>query len=151
LKEISLAIYGGFSTAHQVQDHVARISLYPASFRLLRAEALAESALRASSFKSQSYGTFELSNMEYDFASYLSKFDPSERYSIERLTGGLVNITVRATKEDVNPEALHRERFTGRKSVILKYAPPYVAAVGESAPFSQQRQVSSLPICSSSD
>jgi hypothetical protein len=77
--------------------------------------------------------------MEYDFANYLQTADPGQRYLIEKLSGGYINLTVRATKESSNLE--HRSRF-GHESIILKYAPPYIASIGESAPFSQSRQVS---------
>jgi hypothetical protein len=69
------------------------------------------------------------------FESFLSKIDPSQKYEFQFLTGGLVNLTVRATK--VSPSG---GIFPERKTLILKYAPPFIAALGESAPFSQDRQ-----------
>jgi hypothetical protein len=74
--------------------------------------------------------------MLFDFKSFLSKIDPSQKYEFQSLTGGLVNLTVRATK--VSPFG---GIFPKRNTLILKYAPPFVAALGESAPFSQDRQV----------
>ena len=74
--------------------------------------------------------------MLFDFEAFLSKIDPSQKYEFQSLTGGLVNLTVRATK--VSPSG---GIFPKHKTLILKYAPPFVVALGESAPFSQDRQV----------
>lgn len=78
--------------------------------------------------------------MLFDFASYLLRLDPSQSYTVTQLTGGVVNITVRAIKSP----ATHANagRFPDHRTIILKYAPPYIAGVGETAPFSQIRQVS---------
>lgn len=77
--------------------------------------------------------------MLFDFSSYLSKIDPSQSYTIQKLTGGVVNLTVRAIKK---PSRTSDEgRFPGHRTLILKYAPPFVAEVGEKAPFSTFRQV----------
>ena len=77
--------------------------------------------------------------MLFDFCSYLLKLDPSQSYSVKQLTGGLVNVTVRAVK--CAGSSADDGRFPDHKSIVLKYAPPFVAAVGETAPFSQHRQV----------
>jgi hypothetical protein len=77
------------------------------------------------------------SAMLFDFEPFLSAIDPLQRYEIQPLTGGLVNVTVRATKVSGHSSGL----FPAHGSLILKYAPPFVAAIGESAPFSQDRQV----------
>lgn len=75
--------------------------------------------------------------MLFDFEPFLSKIDPSQKYELQTLTGGLVNVTVRASK--VLPSG--GGFFPKHGTLILKYAPPFVAALGESAPFSQDRQV----------
>ncbi len=74
--------------------------------------------------------------MLYDFDTFLSKIDPSQNYELQPLTGGLVNVTVRATKVSGKSGGL----FPEHGSLVLKYAPPFVAALGDSAPFSQDRQ-----------
>lgn len=75
--------------------------------------------------------------MLFDFEPFLSKIDPSQKYEFQILTGGLVNLTVRATKVTASGGG----HFPKHGTLILKYAPPFVAALGESAPFSQDRQV----------
>lgn len=64
------------------------------------------------------------------FGRAMQSFGPEGTYTVIRLSGGLINETVRA--------------FCHHESFILKYAPPYIAAVGPSAPFGQERQVCSL-------
>ena len=83
----------------------------------------------------------------FDFSAYLAKLDPLTDYKIETLTGGLINLTVRAIRvghrgadSDTIPERDHGP-FHGHDSLILKYAPPFVAAVGDTAPLSPFRQV----------
>ena len=78
--------------------------------------------------------------MPFDFESYLLKLDPGRSYEIRRLTGGLINETVRAVKQP----SLGAEEgtFPSHGSLVLKYAPPFVAALGECVPLSQARQVS---------
>jgi hypothetical protein len=99
--------------------------------------------------------------MDFDFAAYLAKLDPTYEYQTKKLAGGVVNVTVRATKvawasgsakplisdRDENPkmgdglfEPGHG-RFPDQKTLILKHAPPFIAGVGEHAPMSQERQV----------
>ncbi|PMD30381.1 hypothetical protein L207DRAFT_641646 [Hyaloscypha variabilis F] len=79
--------------------------------------------------------------MLFDFEPFLSKIDPFQKYEFQTLTGGLVNLTVRATK--VSPSG---GIFPKQNTLILKYAPPFVAVLGESAPFSQDRQlIEALP------
>lgn len=77
--------------------------------------------------------------MLFDFASFLLKLDPSQSYTIKQLTGGVVNVTVRAVKSQATKASAGR--FPEHGTMILKYAPPYIAGLGESAPFSQARQV----------
>jgi hypothetical protein len=77
--------------------------------------------------------------MAFDFSAYLTRIDPSQSYNVNKLQGGVVNFTVRASKE--GPQDTSEGRFPEAESLILKQAPPYVAGVGESAPFSQFRQV----------
>jgi hypothetical protein len=77
--------------------------------------------------------------MTFNFSTYLSKIDPTQTYAIEQLTGGVVNLTVRATKK--TSTASSQGLLPLNASLILKQAPPYVAGVGESAPMSQFRQV----------
>ena len=75
--------------------------------------------------------------MPFDFSSFLHKLDPSTEYEFQSLSGGLVNLTQRATKTS----PLGAGKFPAQASLILKYAPPFIAALGEEAPFSQKRQV----------
>jgi hypothetical protein len=87
--------------------------------------------------------------MLFDFVSYLHRLDPSQSWSVQSLPGGLVNFTVRAIKS--RPASGSRTenksngsgpwRFAEHDSLILKYAPPYIAALGEGAPFDRLRQV----------
>lgn len=62
------------------------------------------------------------------------------KWEIKKLSGGLVNVTVRV--------ALRRDGAElGRdpRSVVIKYAPPFVAETGEDAPFGTFRQVRYRP------
>ncbi|MCJ1429514.1 hypothetical protein MMC29_007429 [Sticta canariensis] len=56
--------------------------------------------------------------MLFDFASYLLRLDPSQSYTVTQLTGGVVNITVRAIKSP----ATHANagRFPDHRTIILK-------------------------------
>jgi hypothetical protein len=77
--------------------------------------------------------------MPFDFISYLARIDPTQSYNVQQLTGGLVNLTVRASRaSDCDASS---SRFSAYSSFILKYAPPYVASIGPDAPFSTFRQV----------
>ncbi|DAA79707.1 TPA_exp: Uncharacterized protein A8136_0480 [Trichophyton benhamiae CBS 112371] len=82
--------------------------------------------------------------MSFDFDSYFMQLDPLNSWTVKRLTGGLVNLTVRATKNKYagreNETASQPGQLEGCQSLILKYAPPFVASVGEAAPFDQIRQ-----------
>ena len=75
----------------------------------------------------------------YDFADFLSRIDPFQSYSIQKVTGGVVNFTARASKSPANPG--EEGRFRDHKSIILKQAPPYIAGIGPEAEISQDRQV----------
>ena len=56
------------------------------------------------------------------------------KWEVAKLSGRSINVTVRVTP--------HRgENESERKSVVVRYAPPFVAAVGEDAPFGTFRQV----------
>jgi hypothetical protein len=78
----------------------------------------------------------------FDFKNYLSNIDPANKYTVNLLSGGRVNLTVRAVK--TAPYKAGAGRFPGHESIVLKYAPPYIAKDGEGAPFSQFRQVSAF-------
>lgn len=58
----------------------------------------------------------------------------SKDYEVVELTGGLVNVTVRVITRKGNSE----------RTVILKYAPPFIAASLEKIPFGEFRQVRSI-------
>ena len=76
----------------------------------------------------------------FDFQAYLASLCPREHFSISVLTGGLTNLTVRATRTSPAPGT----SFAGIRDVhsfVLKYAPGYIAWIGDSFPFSQFRQV----------
>ncbi|KXX78558.1 hypothetical protein MMYC01_204521 [Madurella mycetomatis] len=77
--------------------------------------------------------------MEFNFQAYLSLLYPSTTYHISPLTGGLVNFTVRARRANAGSSSPSLPN-SPQTSLILKYAPPYIAAVGASAPFPQARQ-----------
>ncbi|KAF3484094.1 uncharacterized protein GIQ15_03418 [Arthroderma uncinatum] len=82
--------------------------------------------------------------MSLDFDSYFRKLDPQNTWIVKRLTGGLVNVTVRAVRDDANKQNTAADKpgpFGKHQSLILKYAPPFVASVGEGAPFDQIRQI----------
>ena len=92
--------------------------------------------------------------MDFDFHGYLRTLDPAYLYQIDHLTGGVVNVTVRASKTalahalDAVEEStgtanldLSHGKFPGHRALILKYAPPYIAGIGEGAPITQTRQV----------
>ena len=71
----------------------------------------------------------------FDPAAYLRQLDPEVSYDCTFLTGGIVNVTARAVKTEPGTG-----RFPKHQSVVLKYAPPYVAGEGEKAPLTQYRQ-----------
>ena len=58
------------------------------------------------------------------------------KWGVTRLSGGLVNVTVRAHARCGDCKS--------RSSVIIKYAPDFVAAIGEDAPFGTFRQVGTI-------
>jgi hypothetical protein len=84
------------------------------------------------------YSMTPRSMMLFDATGYLGRIDPTQSYTIDVLTGGIMNITLRATKTTT----LGGGRFPDQPSVILKYAPPFVAAVGERLAMTTFRQVS---------
>lgn len=75
--------------------------------------------------------------MAFDGLAYLSEHDPAARYEVYQLSGGVINATFRATKLSGQPDA---GRYAGHDSIILKHAPPYLAAIGPSVPFDVRRQ-----------
>lgn len=75
--------------------------------------------------------------MAPDFQVFLKRLDPSVEYDFRPISGGLVNITQRAKKTSASGTG----RFPVHSSLILKHASPFIAALGEGAPFSQKRQV----------
>ncbi|KDN37786.1 hypothetical protein RSAG8_09941, partial [Rhizoctonia solani AG-8 WAC10335] len=77
--------------------------------------------------------------LTYDFTPALTTLDPYHQYLTSPLSGGMVNLTVRVNISDTTEE--HTCPFGGARSVVAKYAPGFVASVGESAPLSQYRQV----------
>jgi hypothetical protein len=66
-----------------------------------------------------------------------------------RLSGGLVNVTVRTKRlqpsRGQNDQGIRKDisstRFQGHASIIIEYAPPFIAAIGEFAPFSPCRRI----------
>ena len=67
--------------------------------------------------------------------SYLTDSGPgSKDYEVVELTGGFINVTVRVITRNGN----------SKRTVILKYAPPFIAASVEKIPFGQFRQVRSI-------
>lgn len=81
--------------------------------------------------------------MDFGFRGFMSSVDPFVNYRFERSSGGVVNITSRATKEDfIN--STNVGKFASHESIILKYAPPFIAGVGKDAPLTQIRQVCSF-------
>ncbi|KAK2806845.1 hypothetical protein FQN51_005645 [Onygenales sp. PD_10] len=90
--------------------------------------------------------------MSFNFDAYFRQHAPSETWSTQPLTGGIVNFTVRAVRSRIDPPATSPQdtgpaprgpsvRFSEHESLVLKYAPPYVALVGEQAPFDRVRQL----------
>lgn len=76
--------------------------------------------------------------MAIDFETHLSSLYPGHHYRVERLTGGLVNFTVRAHRTDLTKVKDGQE---APSSLILKHAPSHIASIGDEAPLSQDRQV----------
>lgn len=58
------------------------------------------------------------------------------KWEVTKLSGGLINVTVRAVCRHGACESW--------RSVVIKYAPPFVAAIGEDVPFGTFRQVSTV-------
>ena len=77
--------------------------------------------------------------MSFNAAKYLHHNDPDIEYTILPVTGGVVNVTLRAVK--ANDTDVHRGRFSNRRSLILKHAPPYIARLGPDVPMTQDRQL----------
>jgi hypothetical protein len=101
--------------------------------------------------KFNSHVVFVASKMSFPFSEFLSTFYRLQAFDITPCTGGIVNVTVRARKIPPNPQGAPGvdQYFDGHRSVILKYAPPYVAGVGEGAPMDQKRQVRRPALCTS--
>ena len=90
----------------------------------------------------------------FDFSSYLADKNQGVKYEVERLSGGIMNVVVRATRitngrirqeEEENWDRGSRIGWTWEKekSLILKYAPPFIAAVGDEKKVGVYRQVCS--------
>jgi len=81
--------------------------------------------------------------MPFDFESYLARVHPQQKYDIQHFTVGIVNFAARAStiKPTVRDEDWQNSYFPGHSTFVLKQSPPYLAAIGESAAFSQERQV----------
>ncbi|KAE8443693.1 hypothetical protein EG329_001465 [Mollisiaceae sp. DMI_Dod_QoI] len=73
----------------------------------------------------------ELSNV-FDFASYLKKIFPGETWTFKRLPDSITNYTVRATRQSSGKY--------NYETCILKFAPPYMAAISPDALASTLRQ-----------
>jgi len=58
-------------------------------------------------------------------------------WEVTKLSGGSINVTVR-----VSPRHGDDKLWRNPRSAVIKYAPPFVAAIGEDAPFGTFRQVS---------
>lgn len=71
--------------------------------------------------------------VSFDFSKYLLSVDPIAFYAVDRLSGGLMNETVRATK--LLRPSLQAGCLPGYDSLILKHASPFIAALGDSFPF----------------
>ncbi|EIN05893.1 hypothetical protein PUNSTDRAFT_19469, partial [Punctularia strigosozonata HHB-11173 SS5] len=76
----------------------------------------------------------------FDFSAWLERKDPGHRWQIEPVEGGLVNVVVRATHTSQGSSSGAKSAFAPRETLILKYAPPFVAALGPAVPFSEFRQ-----------
>lgn len=64
--------------------------------------------------------------------AYLQDYPKFAAHTIEKLPGGTGNFTYR----------IHLlRRLAGRQTLVLKYAPPYIASSGGTFPFDQKRQV----------
>ncbi|QRV91265.1 phosphotransferase enzyme family protein [Ceratobasidium sp. AG-Ba] len=77
--------------------------------------------------------------LSFDFAPFLKSLDPCHTYTSTPLSGGLNNLTSRIVVSTSSEK--HECKFGSAKSVVAKYAPPYIATIGEKAPFSQFRQI----------
>ena len=75
--------------------------------------------------------------MSFNFREYLAGIHPEREYNITKLAGGIVDFTARAVHV-VDADSVPDE--SEDSSFILKYAPPYVAGRGDTAPMSQDRQ-----------
>lgn len=75
----------------------------------------------------------------FNFKAYLSSICPGEQFDISILTGGLVNVTVRVTRIRPALKTSH-PAVSDASTFIIKYAPGYIASIGETAPFTQYRQ-----------
>ena len=80
-----------------------------------------------------------MSSTIFSFENYLETLFPNENMEVSILTGGLVNVTARATRTSTSNSAA--TCVPGEKSFIMKYAPNFIASVGQDAPFTQFRQV----------
>ncbi|KAF8528521.1 kinase-like domain-containing protein [Hysterangium stoloniferum] len=79
----------------------------------------------------------------FSFQEYLSALlsIPSSDIVIEQLSGGLTNLTSRATFNNKQKGICFPGSSTPLRSAIVKYAPPYIASIGPSQALSTKRQV----------
>lgn len=79
----------------------------------------------------------------FDVYAYLKQYGISPSL-VESLTGGAVNETFRVHIDTVSPSLADLTSWpswcTGQDTVILKYAPPFIARIGPEAPFDVRRQ-----------
>ena len=58
------------------------------------------------------------------------------KWEVTKLSGGLINVVVRATPRRGDDKLVRNPR-----SVVIKYAPPFMDAIGKGVPFGTFRQV----------
>ena len=74
------------------------------------------------------------------FRTHTPKSGPG-KWEVTRLSGGLINVTVRVVRREDRKSC----EKNSRRSVVIKYAPPFVAGIGEGMPLGTFRQVSTSP------
>jgi len=79
----------------------------------------------------------------FDFKAYLQSIDPYSTYEIRSLDGGLINVTARARRLASKSLEEKNSLCSGYDSVILKYAPPFVAKVGKQGSYTAMRELPS--------
>lgn len=69
-----------------------------------------------------------------DYQAYLQTVFPGTTWTTARLTGGIVNSTLRATQTS-------KDKSSAPQSLIVKHAHPYIESAGPEFTFSTERQV----------